>query len=522
MAILELNPAYREWLECQRLGRPDGLVDLPGTIICGHPSRQVLQVELPVAPAPQVEPITCYLKREHRVSWRQRLTNALAGFGFVSLSRREAGVLRELRRAGVGCPDWIAAGEDDRGRAFLLLRGLGGMVDLPSFLRRQGTPLGRRRPLARQLGEALAHLHETGFAHRDLYAKHVLVDPQDGTITFLDWQRSRRQTDVTWVQRWRDLAALHASLADDLARTRDRLACLRSYLRAALPGRTPRELRRRAVATIAAHARHLLGRRSIREQRQTHLPIGSQRLVAWDGDRLWLTPEFQAVLDTETLAWLRTLLAPSAGEGLERRTVAVPGTPRALLIRRQTRSLVQCFRSTLLGQRPRSPELAELALLFRLQRHGIGTPRLLAFGESFDRRGTLVSFLLTEPPAGVPIDRWLAAADPTGRRHVIRRTGDLLRRLHTAGCTLSRARLGVQHLPGRLPAVVVADPAGIRARPHVGPRDARRDLLNFLGWLPSLTRTDMFRFVQGYGQHPRLDAAGRELVSFLLLRGRAG
>src|SRR5207249_3293272 len=117
--------------------------------------------------------------------------SAAAGFGFASLAVREGQTLEALASAGVGCPEWMAAGEDDHGRAFLLLAELPGTVDLRQFLGDRRGPAERYR-FARGLGAALARVHAAGFDHPDLYAKHVLVDPVTEACYFLDWQRSRR------------------------------------------------------------------------------------------------------------------------------------------------------------------------------------------------------------------------------------------------------------------------------------------------------------------------------------------
>src|SRR5262249_30054722 len=84
---------------------------------------------------------------------------------------------------------------------------------------------------ARCLGNQLALLHAAGFDHPDLYAKHVLVNPCNKALCFLDWQRSGQQRAVRWSARCRDLAALHATLHANLAGKKERLICLRAYLR---------------------------------------------------------------------------------------------------------------------------------------------------------------------------------------------------------------------------------------------------------------------------------------------------
>ena len=75
----------------------------------------------------------------------------------------------------------------------------------------------------------MAALHEAGFRHRDLYAKHVLMGSGQ-RICLLDWQRCDGRRHVGMAARVRDLAALHATLPDDLASERDRLALLRDYV----------------------------------------------------------------------------------------------------------------------------------------------------------------------------------------------------------------------------------------------------------------------------------------------------
>ena len=103
------------------------------------------QVQVVATPNDSSERLALYLKREHRVGLRARLANALAGFGFVSRSLREACVLDALAREGVGCAEWVAAGEDGRGRAFLLLREVEDAVDVRTFLRDHADNRRRRK-----------------------------------------------------------------------------------------------------------------------------------------------------------------------------------------------------------------------------------------------------------------------------------------------------------------------------------------------------------------------------------------
>src|SRR5215472_11412029 len=130
MAFVEINPKYQDFLRRQGLVSAGQFLRLPAVVISGHPDRHVAQVALGTGP----DAVNAFLKREHRVWWKDRLAGAWAGFGLVSKSYREARVLQALERAGLPCPEWIAAGEDERGRAFLLVRELTRFLDLRVFL----------------------------------------------------------------------------------------------------------------------------------------------------------------------------------------------------------------------------------------------------------------------------------------------------------------------------------------------------------------------------------------------------
>src|SRR5579871_2766548 len=123
--FVEIAPGYRSFF--RRLGVTEAahFLALPGPtphIVSGHPDRNVARVIFNEGEQPWV----AFLKREHRVPWRTRLGNALAGFGFLSRSLREARTLQMLQREGLPGPEWLAAGEDGAGRAFLLVREIEG------------------------------------------------------------------------------------------------------------------------------------------------------------------------------------------------------------------------------------------------------------------------------------------------------------------------------------------------------------------------------------------------------------
>ncbi len=510
MAFVQINPPYQGMLARTGLVEAEPFLALSGVIVCGHPDRHVAQVTLGRGP----EAVRAYLKREHRVPWRDRLANFCAGFGPVSKSYREAQTLQALRGAGVGCPDWIAVGEDDAGRAFLLTRELTGATELRAFLRQcvGGRPLERRR-FAVHLGEELAHLHEVGFDYPDLHSKHVFVDAGQESIYLLDGQRTVRRPRLGWPRRWHNLAALEATLADSLASPRDRLAFLHAYLRASLPVRPPRAFVAEAVRCIRARSRRLLGHRYIREVRQPPLALGSQNLLWLDGEALCVTREFRDSWKGAMPAWLRPGERPAnAVPALVEQRVDLPDASEATLVRRRRPEPLRWF-WTWLSRRPRtSPELQQAGTLFRLQRYGVGTPRLLAVGQRPARPWHMDSFLLTAVPRGANnLADWLAerfrderwTVERKQRWRAIRDAANLLRGMHEAHCHLRRSitvcPLLVQIGSDAIPRVslAAADQVFTVRRPRA--RWAQRDLALARRWLGAGgTRTDQLRFLLRY------------------------
>jgi tRNA A-37 threonylcarbamoyl transferase component Bud32 len=458
MRFVQINPRYRDQLGAMGLHAPEHFLALSAVIVSGHPDRNVARVTLGNGPSA----LAAFLKREHRVRWRDRLASFVMGFGFVTKSQREAQLLQALEQASVGCPEWIAFGEDSQGRAFLLIRALTDAVDLRRFLQEQrGLPIKERRCFARRLGAALARLHAAGFDHPDLYAKHVFVSADGETIRFIDWQRSRRgQTSDR--QRCRDLAALHATLADDLASATERLACLQAYVMATWQGETPaermdsvpstqysalstehpvpsteypvpstqysvlstqysvlagpgsaetssirskaRQLLKRLAWAIHRQSQRLLQKRHIRAARPPSL-AEPQELVWLDGEALCITPEFLAALNGAVPHWLRLERVAWRSADATCAVVALPRGRQGVLVRRRRDQLLRWLWSAFRGQPLMSPEVRQAGVLFCKQRCGLPAPRLLAFGQRRPLPWRTDSFLLTE----------LAA--PTGGSH---------------------------------------------------------------------------------------------------------
>jgi hypothetical protein len=525
MARLAINPDYAPLLAELGLTLPGDFLRLAGVIWCGHPDRNVSYLYLETRDGK----VPVFLKREHRVRWRDRLGSALSGFGLVSKSLREFAMLRRLHELGIRGPEAIAAGQVG-GRAFLLVREEQGAVDLRSLLQR-ATPRERRQ-LAVRLGETLARMHEAGIDHPDMYAKHVLVredssvretinqsrlprvqgrgekktelDSEKKSMTLLDWQRSRPCRRVTWSRRWRDLAALDATLADDLAGGRERLLCLRAYLAACSSHRGKLPASTVAAKEIRRRAARLLQHRRIREMRQPPLATGSQNLIWLDSEALCVTRQFQEENQGRLPEYLQEIYRHAPANPARQMIQLAPGR-RACLTQRRQRCWRQWFWGKLRGRAPVSPELQQAGTLFRLERYRVRVPRLLAVGQRQRFPGRLESFLLVEPVRGtVHLGDWWrehgsrAALRP--RCLVIEQVARFCRAVHDAGCVLgTESELLLLWHSAEQVEVMPQGVEGVRSvrRPQRAALagDLRRLRERFL---PGCTRTERWRLLKHY------------------------
>jgi tRNA A-37 threonylcarbamoyl transferase component Bud32 len=484
---LIINPRFAARLAAHGLTTARAILDLSGEVVSGHPDRHVVRVELPGWGR------ALYLKRQHRVGWRERLRQRLAGFGRVSRCEREARVVRDLEANGFPCPEWVAYGEDARGRAFLLVEELADAEELRRLLSDNQLSLEDRKRIAERLGQAVAELHAAGFDTPDLTAKHVFTNPESFAVTLIDWQSARRVTRLTVAARLRSLAALGASLAGHLASRADRLRFLWAYQRVSRrtglsTGRFSALARR--VAKLSALA---LCRRSVRDQRQPVVTDAPQRLV-------WLAGEAVCAVPAVAAVWPRpTVAAPfyDAEPGLVH--VRLADGRVAELVRGRSFAPVGRLVAFLRGRPWRSPGATLGRVLFHLQRYGVPAPQLFAFGQRLTGRTTADWFALYEPPADRPLADWLAAPAPlTPRGEVLEQVGSLLRQLHDAGCryTGSGPLFWVADEPeGR---VTVGGVRSVRIVKRLTERARRRDLSAILDQLPGATRTDHQWVIRGY------------------------
>lgn len=508
MTRLFINPRYRERLQRHGLHAADDFLRLSGIIICGHPDRNVSQIRLDDSDGG----LSLYLKKEHRVRLRDRFANLCAGFGFVSKTYKEKALKSVLLRRRIAAPEVIAAGEQG-GQAFLLARDVESGTDLRRFLGENHNPRMRLQ-LARKLGADLARIHQAGLAHRDLYAKHVMVEIGENGFCFhfLDWQRARRARSVSWGQRCRDLATLQATLADELATPRERRACLVAYCRASSADVILPQDFSYFASMVRAEAEKLSRKRHIREMRQPPLPVAQQNLIWLDGEALCVTKEFRAEVQGEVPDWVPRLRSKEfAVAGAVEQTVTLPGAGVARMISRQVRRPWRWLWSCLAGRPMSSPELDEAAAIFRLQRFGVALPRLLAVGQHRSRRWHARSFLLTEVPTGlVLLADWLRAAT-TGarqRQHVMAAAADQLRRLHQAGYYFRTAcdannLFGVSTASPSSPSVCLRSVTDLCRRRRASAHRIGADLREFLKQC-TVSRTDALRFLLSYCQASRV------------------
>jgi tRNA A-37 threonylcarbamoyl transferase component Bud32 len=396
VAFVEINARYCDLLEQEGLTTPEAILALPSIIISGHPDRNVARVLIGAGR----QAVAAILKREHRVPWKERLTNAREGFGFVSKSQREATILRAVHEAKFHCPDWLAAGEDRIGRSFVLLRELDGCIDLKVYLSNTAAEGSRKRKsFAQNLGRSLARLHNAGFSHGDLYSKHVYVNPQSRAIKFIDWQRAGQHRIVSWRMRCRDLATLAATLEDAVADPFQQRACLAAYLKESKERRQVRKISFSGLAGRVLRCRARLLRNRRMWEMQVLAPANPKQNIIWrDGEALCVTQEFDGDLGERIPDWLRYERIPAKGRNLEVDTFCPPVLPSAKLIfRRETRvwtGLVAWIR----GKKLISSSIRQAGQIIRLQRLGFETPRLVAFGQRQVHPWCVESFILTQAP----------------------------------------------------------------------------------------------------------------------------
>lgn len=113
--------------------------------------------------------------------------------GFTPYRKREFDVLLELRAAGVPAVQPAVAAASFRGgvlyQELLATVVIEGVRDLRAIL--EEASVERADALCAQAGATVAGLHRTGFRHRDLFPRNILVGGPEGaeSMTFLDCRK---------------------------------------------------------------------------------------------------------------------------------------------------------------------------------------------------------------------------------------------------------------------------------------------------------------------------------------------
>lgn len=436
-----IRPASRAWLDSLGLATAADFLALPGVVVNGHVGRNVSRVDLGGEIA--------YLKREHRVRTRDRLRSWRSGFGWCSMSAREAAVLRRLEDYGVPVPQWLAFGSA-AGQGFVLLAAASAEQDLRSL---PAISIG----LAGHIGRTVARIHAAGVDQPDLFAKHLLVDEPTGTLTVLDWQRARLRSSLSWARRVRTLAALGASAPADLFRPTRWRQVLAAYLEETATMRGPSVALDGLVQQVDHEVRKLLRRPAIREQRTSGIGV-SQELIRIGGERVCAVPAVaEAFQDSATV----DAVYDRANDG---QTIRLPGGRTGRV--RASRYVWPFGRwlAAIRGRSWRSPELRLARLLFHLERYAVPAPRLLAYGQIVPAVAPARSFIAFEPRPCRPPE--------AGEQGAVR---GLLDRLHSAGCRLTGTGPAGEPFGMAEGQAVIRDATSLRLDRRLSRRQIRRD-----------------------------------------------
>jgi tRNA A-37 threonylcarbamoyl transferase component Bud32 len=334
-------------------------------------------------------------------------------------------------------------------------------------------------------------LHDAGFDHPDLFAKHILAGADGATYRFciLDWQRGRRRHVVSWRLRCRDLAVLDATLHPSLADNRLRMRLLRAYRRAS-PGLAPLASMARDIRTAAMRLR---ARRHIREIGQLPVAACDHQFVPASEGRLLVVRSYYESNGGRLPEWLTRMAEPDA-----------PAKELADALASASGSGFMLHTWPNDGLEWELPALAHT--LFRLQRFGVPAPRLLAVGQS-----SRSVFLLATSVLAAPFRETFAKAPAPLQTQMLQRAGAIVRQIHAAGYALPAGeswdcRLGVVPATGAI-VLVKAEPL---LRDHAPGREPSQ--LAFDPKRMLLSPAEQLRFLQGYFEDERkVEARIREL-----------
>ncbi|HVX15480.1 MAG TPA: lipopolysaccharide kinase InaA family protein [Pirellulales bacterium] len=259
--------------------------------------------------------------------------------------------------------------------------------------------------------------------------------------------------------------------------------------------------------------------------------------------RMWVDLEYEEELKRLGLTGFDAVMHSSQGQLLRtlpdrenwRLELAADGRQHILFLKKhRTRSLIERF-SWLLGRTTTTPGRIEAENVVALQRAGIESMRVVAFGEHV-RRGATESFFMTEGLRGfVQLDhflrqRFVPAAERTRAdgelTSLVASVADVARRFHTAGFNhrdFYCCHFFIHESPGSRFAVRLIDLQRVEKRRWWRERWIVKDLAQLAYSAPRerITNTLRMRFIKQYLGVDRLGPAGKRLVRRILRRQHA-
>lgn len=423
---LWIGPEYRWLVEAQGLddcATAAALAQFDETPLDAH--RETARLEIAAGPdVLRVVRIKMRTQIGGRWRWLRRLLTPLAGDEL----RDELSMSLRLQQSGFATAAPIVCVSNARADGNAQLGGAKWLVTLEP---EGAVPLGEylADPAARHphdtmrtlecVGREIARLHAAGFVHGDLAAQQLLVfeDRPGGGCAFAGLARCRQRRRIDIHARAQELARLAATLPAGATTRADRQALIDGYLREArLDGSavTFQELLDDATA-------RLLDRRATWEARAGRLAgsFDASSLKSVDPGRLWCDARDLPALEQAGLTTFDALLATTNGrllralddrENWRLELQDTRRTYRAYLKKHHIRTRWTRFCARMGGPIPATAGRVEASNIHRLNRAGIPSMRLIAFGEELHADGRLESLVLTEELAGyTQLDHFLRA-----------------------------------------------------------------------------------------------------------------
>ncbi len=404
-----INPRYQNLAIGLGLTNAHTVEQMPGIVVSGHVRRNVSRVA--------VKGRTVYIKREHEIRLRDRLRAWREGHGLACLAQREVNILGRLQELA---PTWLAWGES-AGKSWLVLDSLEDYRVFCTYFAEENNPFDRRVTLQR-VATAIAKIHDRGVFQRDLFAKHILVHEEVG-LKFLDWQRGKIVSSVSIKQRLECFKRFYSSMPSQLLTHEEWKILLAGYIQESQITVKPEEwlckIQEKSSPSVKA--------------RLSLVPAMNQELIRHEGEKLCAIPAYYASL----LKQIEQLYGSSRNS----RFLKIDGDAFLLENQSQRVCLYRCY-ARLRGKVWRSAQLQKARLMLHLQRYGLVSSELIAYGQTPTMLGGK-SFVLSRPiEFATPLD----LAIPQQARGA----ETALARLHEIGVILNRKKLPFLFVSGEL------------------------------------------------------------------------